>query len=291
MDGNAYERAEGGERAGSWLDTIEVIEQSLCHLGNGRILASEGRLDEAERELRRALEAAPNMTDAHYLLAQIYTQQSRALDAMRAYLDTIALDPTHAPALHGLALCLREHGLPTSIDLLRRAIEHAPDEVEHYRALGTTQLLQQNATGAERAYRAWLDAHPNDSSMLRELGLMYYELGRRSEARRCLEEAVAADADDHEAMNNLAVIYLEMRRWHDAESLLLRSARLAPESFTTQANLARLYAILGRTDDAFEALARAVRLESSQAHAMMLREPLLRSLRADPRWNGLYQAG
>lgn len=284
MEGNAYERAR------SWLDTIETIEQSLSHLGNGRILADAGRLDEAERELRLALEAAPNMTDAHHLLAQVYTQQSRTLDAMREYLHTIALDPAHAPALHGLAVCLREQALPTSTDLLRRAIEHAPDEVEHYRALGATQLLQQNPGGAERAYRAWLDAHPDDSSMLRELGLMYYELERKTEARRCLEGAVAADADDHEAMNNLAVIYLEMRRWHDAESLLLRSARLAPESFTTQANLARLYAILGRTDDAFAALAHAVRLESAQARAMMSREPLLRSLRADPRWNGLYQA-
>jgi protein O-GlcNAc transferase len=230
------------------------------------------------------------MADAHYLLGQVYTQQARALDAMRAYLRAIELDPTHAPALHGLAICLREHWLVSSIDLLRRAIEHAPDEVEHYRALGTAQLLQHNASGAERAYRAWLDAHPDDSLMLRELGLMYYELERKTDARRCLERAVAADPDDHEAMNNLAVIYLEMRRWHDAESLLIRSARLAPESFTTQANLARLYAILGRTDDAFEALARAVRLESSQARAMMSREPLLRSLRADPRWNGLYQA-
>ncbi len=290
MDGNAHERAEDGAQAQSWLDTIETIEQSLRHLGQGRFYAHEGMFHEAERALRLSIEAAPNMADAHFLLAQVYDRQSLALDAMREYLRTIELDPAHAPALHGLACCLREHWLLTSIDLLRRAVEHAPDEVDHYRALGEAQLLQRNATGAERAYLAWLDAHPDDSSMLRELGLMYYELDRKTEARRCLERAVAANPEDHEAMNNLAVVYLEMRRWNDAESLLLRSARLAPESFTTQANLARLYAILGRTDDAFDALARAFHLESDQARAMMSREPLLRSLRADPRWNGLYQA-
>jgi tetratricopeptide (TPR) repeat protein len=124
--------------------------------------------------------------------------------------------------------------------------------------------------------------------MLREQALAYVEMGRKSDAQRCLERAVEIAREDHEALTHLAALYLEQSRWEAAEKLLLRSAALAPWDVTTQGCLAQLYAMLGRTDEAFAALARAVQQEPDQARAMMAREPLLRSLRGDPRWFELF---
>jgi tetratricopeptide (TPR) repeat protein len=274
--------AEPGDAAGA---------RARHHTGRGRGMAREGLVEEAERELRLAIHLAPEHTDAHAALAEVCAQQGRTLEAMRSYLRALELDPNHIEALYGLAVCLRDRGLATSSHLLQRAIEHTPDDVRHYRALGELQRLRYNGAGAERAYLAWLDNHPRDVPMLRELALMYYEFDRRREARHYLERVLELDGDDHEAMNNLAVLYLEESRWADAEALLRRSAVLAPWSFTTQANLARLYAVRGRVDEAFAALGRAVYLDAEETRAAIREDPLLRSLRADPRWARLLSGG
>lgn len=254
------------------------------HIVRGRNLAREELDEEAERELRLAIHLAPALADAHHELAEIYARQGRDLDALRAYLRALNLDPAHIGALHGMAVCLRDRGHLTATRLLQRAIEHTPDDARHYRALGELQRQRRNAAGAERAYLAWLDQHPHDVRMLRELALMYYEFGRVTEARLYFERAIGLDADDHEAMNNLAVLELDQGRWDTAERLLVRSAELAPWSCTTQTNLARLHTIRGRLDAAFAALDRALHLDADEARAAIRDDLLLRSLRADPRW-------
>jgi Flp pilus assembly protein TadD len=283
MDDWAGERFGDGERADVLAETAEQIDRALRHVARGRALMAEGMLEEAERELRLGVMAAPHLADAHFHLGTVYEQEHRVLDALRAYLRTLELEPNHAGALHALAICLRDRWAITAVDLLRRAIEHAPDDADHYRALGEVQRLRGDAAGMERAYQAWLDEHPDDATMLREQAMAYYEMGRTAEAQRCLERAVEVNGEDDEALTHLAALYLELSRWEAAEQLLLRSAALAPWSFMTQGCLAQLYAILGRTDKAFAVLARAVQLEPDEARAMMVREPLLRSLRADPR--------
>lgn len=265
----------------------ELEARARRHIARGRHLGREGLHEEAERELRLALHLVPTLADAHYELAEIAARQGRDLDALRAYLRALDLDPAHIGALHGMAICLRDRGQLTAARLLRRAIEHTPDDARHYRALGELQRQRRDPAGAERAYLAWLDHHPHDVRMLRELALMYYEFGRVTEARLYFERAIGLDADDHEALNNLAVLELDQGRWDDAERLLLRSAELAPWSCTTQTNLARLYTIRGRLDDAFAALGRALHLDAAEARMVIRDDLLLRSLRADPRWRRL----
>jgi Flp pilus assembly protein TadD len=284
MSADELEDPQGGSEAPPGLAGERGDERALRHIVRSRHMAREGLIEEAERELRLAVHLAPDLADVHHAHAELHDQQGRTLEALRCYLRALDLEPNHVGSLHGLAVCLRDRALPTAGQLLQRAIEHTPDNVQHYRALGELQRLRRNGAGAERAYLAWLDGHPHDVPMLRELALMYYEFNRTSEARHYFERVLALDADDHEAMNNLAVLNLEQSRWEEAERLLLRSATLAPWSFITQANLARLYVVRGRTDAAFEALGRAVYLDAAEARALMREDPLLRSLHADPRW-------
>jgi tetratricopeptide (TPR) repeat protein len=282
---------QGGSEASPGLAGARGDDLARRHVARGRHMAREGLIEEAERELRLAIHLAPDLADAHHAQAELHDQQGRTLEALRSYLRALELEPNHVGSLHSLAVCLRDRGLSTAGQLLQRAIEHTGENVQYYRALGELQRLCRNGAAAERAYLAWLDSHPRDVPMLRELALMYYEFNRSSEARHYFERVLALDADDHEAMNNLAVLDLEQSRWEEAERLLLRSAALAPWSFITQANLARLYVVRGRTDAALESLARAVFLDATEARALMREDTLLRSLRADPRWARLLDGG
>ena len=54
----------------------------------GKLRMGQGRLDEAEQHLRKALEAAPEFYEAHYVLGQVYARvkkTAQARDAIQAF--------------------------------------------------------------------------------------------------------------------------------------------------------------------------------------------------------------
>jgi tetratricopeptide (TPR) repeat protein len=58
-----------------------VEQHEDVHVGRGRKFLQEGRLPEAERELREAVSLLPGDSDAHLFLAQVYETQGRYQDA------------------------------------------------------------------------------------------------------------------------------------------------------------------------------------------------------------------
>ena len=104
MDDWADRRARDGEQADAWTEAVDLLDRALRHVSRGRAWMAEGMLEEAERELRLAVLAAPHLADAQFHLGTVYEQEHRVLDALRAYLRALELEPNHANALHALAV-------------------------------------------------------------------------------------------------------------------------------------------------------------------------------------------
>lgn len=78
------------ERAVSILVKAIQIDSSdpAARFELGKLRMGQGRLDEAEQHLRKALEAAPEFYEAHYVLGQVYARAKKtaqARDAIRAF--------------------------------------------------------------------------------------------------------------------------------------------------------------------------------------------------------------
>ena len=100
----------------------------LCVL-SADLLAREGRFDEAERRLDRALELSPDDAKTMARLARINVQQSRWLDAIRLYETALAADPTRTTLheeLGRLHLMLCDHLSATRHAGLALAHSHSP---------------------------------------------------------------------------------------------------------------------------------------------------------------------
>lgn len=68
----------------------------------------DGRLDEAERSCRRALEADPRHTEAHLMLGDVLREQGRVPEAETFYRVVVITQPDHADAWGALASVLLE---------------------------------------------------------------------------------------------------------------------------------------------------------------------------------------
>jgi Flp pilus assembly protein TadD len=87
--------------------------------------------------------------------------EGRMPEAIAAYREALALDPTHVDALHGLAMACAENGdLEGAIDAARRATVAAPNDPLGYTSLSmflqrSGRVPEAEAAAAEARIREW----------------------------------------------------------------------------------------------------------------------------------------
>jgi Flp pilus assembly protein TadD len=122
------------------------------------MLASRGQYDEAERELRRALETDPGKNVIRLDLAKVLDEAGRPDEAAREYAAILAQEPQNGAALTGFGAVRAKQGrLPEGVDLLRRAV--AVDPANDSARFDLAQALERlgSPEAAADEYRRLLD--------------------------------------------------------------------------------------------------------------------------------------
>ena len=172
----------------------------------GRMLRQRGRLDEARRQLERALTLSPGLADARYDLMTLYLDQEdwEALGAAAG--RTLAMAPDDARA---------------------RVFLEASDE-------GRTRLQS-----AERL----AEADPTPANWL-EVSLQYYRAGRYAESRDAARRTLELAPDYGAAYNNVAAAEIRLGDWAAAVASATRAVEFAPGLDLARNNLAQARRLL-----------------------------------------------
>jgi len=104
MNDYAYALAEDGRELEKALRLVRraiAIKSNVgaYHDTHGWVLYKLGRYDEALRELRLAVQTAPDTPDLRYHLAAVYAKLGRKDDALVELEKALALKPGHEPSL------------------------------------------------------------------------------------------------------------------------------------------------------------------------------------------------
>ena len=125
----------------TYLQQCEEVAPGDHHtlVAQGKSLIELGRLDEAERVLRRAVRFRD--AAAQYNLGTVLDRTDRWEEAKAHYEQALAIDPFHARAMNNLAIGLDMRGQSAAaIALFKRAVQAAPDNTEVYSNLGTALI-------------------------------------------------------------------------------------------------------------------------------------------------------
>ncbi len=197
----------------------ELVLEGAKHLNAGRI-------QEAQRDFRRALEADPRTADAHHYLGLSRLAQRRWRDAEKEFERALELDPAHPHASDWLGFVrdVRDFPVRNPVELmrgeqtglaadLRAFVERGGSIPRAVRVLafrlGTAQLcsmaLAEVAVELVRTEAwddavAWLEAWEREVPPLRPTVLTYRVLvllrnGREDEARKSYESVLESAAD------------------------------------------------------------------------------------------------
>jgi len=209
----------------------------------------------AERGLRRAIELNPSNAQAHALLATVLKSRGRAEEAVEHARRARDLDPFSPVINRYFAFALAKTGAcKAAMPSIRTAVELDPAHPDGYVLLWTCNVLlgrtEEAVDAGALAYQAW-GAPP-------EIVEGYREAFKRG-------------------------------GWHAAleyETHALQDARVSVRSAFA---LAQRFALLGRTDEAFAALERAYAARDPLLLIELRTDPLLDSIRSDPRYADLLE--
>ncbi|MFZ1428569.1 MAG: tetratricopeptide repeat protein [Geminicoccaceae bacterium] len=179
---------------------------SSSPLGLARLLARQGRLDEAESVLERACQ------DQGQPMA-VTAELARLLQSRRRY--------------------------GNAEDRWRTALAATPDLLDAQQGLLRALRLQCRFTDAERLVAAGLARQPRSRQLLLEAARLSFEREAYPEAARRYHAALAAPGPAAEALHELAEVQLRRQRFDGAEAILRRLVDGDPRQATWRVAMAK----------------------------------------------------
>lgn len=193
---------------------------------------------DAIKWLEKAVEFDSKNTDAWYYLGRAYYTSSRLIDARKAFITVLNLDPHNARAENNLGLVFESDAQPVeAIDAYRKSI-------------------------------AWdtQSPHPSEQPYVNLGGILLAE-GRTEEAIPPLEKAVTLAPNNGFCRLKLGTAYLRTGKMKDAQAELEKAAQLKPDNSIAHYQLGRLYKAINAKDRAQAEFDRAAELQTRAARS------------------------
>ncbi len=285
----------------SYLHYLQALrtapDSPSIHLGMAQLFLLWGKLDDAERSARRAMETAPGSAPAARILAGTAKRRgdyAGAAEYYRVYLEAVP-DDWEARLDRGLILASRlgrdqeaERELaevlrnqsdqvqawaalagihfrrgdgPPAAAAANRALESDPDNYLALTVRGRLRFQEGDLPGAERDFLAALRAEPEGAMAIYGLGLVHFQKGQYGEAESRFRRALGLTGDFPEAELNRGLALDALGRREEALKVLEKLVKEHPELAAVQLGLGRIYFYSGRFDRALAFLRNALALD------------------------------
>ena len=216
--------SESGDTAGGETALRRAVERKpeafLPRFALGTLYAHKARWEDAERELMRAIDAAP-VPSAHILLGNVLREMGELSRAIPHYEEALRLAPESEEAIFQLGLCYLERNWPKrALECFQQALEKNPRRLEYQEAVrllerrrgyelprvdgpGAAAFRDAEESAAKGAlkraqdlYREAMRAEPLNPTIRVSFALLSASMGRWKEAIAACREVLASDPED-----------------------------------------------------------------------------------------------
>jgi eukaryotic-like serine/threonine-protein kinase len=218
---------------------------AVAHVAMGRALLADGRLDDAERSLKRALELDSTQPHGHMALAAVQVARKNYTAAESHYREALRLAPDNWEPLAELGQFLyRGARYQEAADAWERCASLVPDNVTIHRQLGAAYHMLERPDDAAHAFQKALAIEPT-ASVYNNLGTLRFFQGRHADAVNAFQKAVQMRANSYFYWGNLA----DAHRWNpptkgDAQSAYATAIQLAGDALKSKPEDGELRATL-----------------------------------------------
>lgn len=175
--------------------------KALAHDLWGRLLARQGKTDEALSHFEQSLVIMPEYAAARHNMGSTLLMAQRFEDARKVFAELIQFQPEDAPAHNGLAYALGELGDKSgSLAEYQAAVELKPDYYAARLNLGMALRAAGRFAEAEEHLRDAVELSPNESAPILELASTLASAGRATEAIAMLDQFLTKQPTNAEVL-------------------------------------------------------------------------------------------
>ncbi|HEY0758426.1 MAG TPA: tetratricopeptide repeat protein [Acidisarcina sp.] len=287
---------------------LEPASGRLAYL-LGLSLYSGGHADQALPVLQRAVQLAPEMLEAHLLLASDLDVLQRQRDALTEWQAAVKIDPKSEAALDGLSKSLIRQGdyasvianlkpFPHNQDLtldlalaygkmgmlegaasvLEQALKFAPGSLRLTKALVTVMVQQTRTQDALRLAARSAQLHPADPGAQALYARVLIQNGEYETARPIARKLLAASPHSFDALYLNGVLERQAGEYGVARSHLEEAVALNPGDYNVHYNLGMTLVKLQEPAAARKQFERVLALGATDAEVHFDLASVLRSL-------------
>ena len=226
-------------------------------------------LIDAERRVRAALAATPDVAPLHDDLGTILAQQGRHAEAIPAFERALQLDARLPHTRKRLANALAASGRGQEADQLYSQY-FAQDPDRQAIAAGAEHLHAGRKAEAIAAFEGVIRRMPDHIDALRMLGItLASEPSTIDDAEALLNKVTSLAPRYTAAWINLGALYVDQRKWVKGVESFRTATRLEPENAAAWFGLANALAQATYQEESVTAYQRAVQLNPGDAYALM----------------------
>lgn len=288
-------------------------ERSEVHVIKGKLLLERKDLPQAASHLERAIELAPENTNAYIMLADLYQDMGQPDMAMQT-LVSLSRQEDHAAVAHYYMARLQAFGNNTeaALESLNKALELNPSFISAVSDLGKIYEEQGRVDEAIALYRGYLENNPEEISVRELLVHLLMNKERYPEAKEQLDMILDQDPDRFNALLMTGLVLAQMEKYEEALDVFKRvmessppnfeivwqvgtlqrelklyeeaigsfqeAARLMPDRYEPYLNLAVIYDILDRREEALQSLEKGMALAPNKVSLTTFRAQILAGL-------------
>ena len=243
-------------------------ESAGAHFLEGKVYAAQGKWDNAEAALLKALELDPNSSSTYDLLISTYLAANRLPQAIALLEGLLSRSPDNARALMVLALIYeRMNDFPKARDAYEKLLAVKPDSPHALNNLA--YLYAERLDQPDKAYDLAQKARalqPADAGIADTLGWILYKKGNYQQSRTLLQESAQKLPNNPEIQFHLGMASYMMGDM-DAARTAFRQAAAAANDFPGKEEVRRKLALLEGVEG------KATELSSDDLEAILKQQP------------------
>jgi len=187
-----------------------------------------------------------------------------------AYRKVLKRHPRHPVALQLLGVAAQQRGnTPRAIDLIRKALQVAPNFAEAHFNLGNVYKAADRLEEAAAAFEKAAALKPGYADAFGNLGATLQLLGRNEAALECCRKVVELEPENPVALNNLGAALHRLGQGDQAVPFYRRAIALAPTYAEAHCNMGAALVQFDRLAEGRAAFEKAIEIKPDyvQAHA------------------------
>lgn len=197
----------------------------------GTALARKGRLDDAEKYLRRSVRLAPRLAFSHLNLANVCFTRKSFEDAARHYETFLKLEPANKQAAFKLAeALLLSNNLPAARVKFEDIVSEDDQNASAWFLLGSVHRQMKEDDNALRCFHKTVEMEPEHAKALFNLGNIYRDLGQTETALNHFKDALSLRPDHLPTRLNIALCHIHLQEMTEALATLDEAIDLDPEN-------------------------------------------------------------